>query len=165
MLSHHFHALSLLALLAMNFYRYLATHYPLFHRTSVTKRRLLTLLAILIIVQVTLLLMCINNSVITRSVVVLVFLIFISPLMLFINYKLFTIAKRSRRNNGISPEMEKTFSWKNISSCLLAVVCFVVLSIPSFLYTGLKIAAKNKDTSSILVLIVGLWAKTIASLN
>ena len=45
-----FLAFSLLALLVMNFDRYLATSYPFFHRTSVTKGRLLTLLAILIIV-------------------------------------------------------------------------------------------------------------------
>ena len=42
---------SLFALLVMNFDRYLATSYPIFHRTSVTKGRLLTLLAILIIVK------------------------------------------------------------------------------------------------------------------
>jgi hypothetical protein len=46
-----FLAFSLLALLVMNFDRYLATSYPIFHRTSVTKGRLLTLLAILIIVD------------------------------------------------------------------------------------------------------------------
>jgi type II secretory pathway component PulM len=36
---------SLFALLVMIFVRYLATSYPIFHRTSVTKGRLLTLLA------------------------------------------------------------------------------------------------------------------------
>ena len=45
---------SLFALLVMNFDRYLATSYPIFHRTSVTKGKLLTLLAILIIVEITL---------------------------------------------------------------------------------------------------------------
>jgi hypothetical protein len=48
-----FVSFSLLALLVMNFDRYLATYYPIFHRTSVTKGRLLTLLAILITVEVT----------------------------------------------------------------------------------------------------------------
>jgi multisubunit Na+/H+ antiporter MnhB subunit len=49
-----FFAFSLFALLVMSFDRYLATSYPIFHRTSVTKGRLLTLLAILIIIEVTL---------------------------------------------------------------------------------------------------------------
>jgi hypothetical protein len=47
------HGFSLFTLLVMNFDRYLATSYPIFHRTSVTKGRLLTLLAILIIVEIT----------------------------------------------------------------------------------------------------------------
>ena len=38
---------SLLALLVMSVDRYLATHYPLFHRTSVTKKKLLTLFTFL----------------------------------------------------------------------------------------------------------------------
>ena len=164
-ISNIFLGLSLLALLVMNFDRYLATHYPLFHRTSVTKRRLLTLFATLSIVHLTLLLMSINDSIITYSVLVLVFLICVSPPMVFINYKLFTIAKRRRRNNEISPEMKKTFSWKNISSCLLAVVCFALLSIPAFVYTGLRIASKNKDISLNKTFIVALWAKTITSMN
>ena len=56
---------SLFALLVMNFDRYLATSYPIFHRTSVTKGRLLTLLAILIIVEITLKVMSVNDFVIS----------------------------------------------------------------------------------------------------
>ena len=47
-----FHAFSVLALLVMSFDRYLATSYPLFHRTCVTKGRLLTFLAILMMFEV-----------------------------------------------------------------------------------------------------------------
>ena len=49
--SNIFLGFSLLALLVMNFDRYLATYYPIFHRTSVTKGRLLTFLVILIIFE------------------------------------------------------------------------------------------------------------------
>ena len=59
---------SLFALLVMNFDRYLATSYPIFHRTSVTKGRLLTLLAILIIVEITLKVMSVNDFVISDGV-------------------------------------------------------------------------------------------------
>jgi hypothetical protein len=52
-LTNIFVVFSLFALLVMNFDRCLATSYPIFHRTSVTKGRLLTLLAILIIVEIT----------------------------------------------------------------------------------------------------------------
>ena len=114
---------SLLVLLVMNFDRYSATYYPIFHRTSVTKGRLLTLLAIQITVGVTLLLISFNDFVISHEVFFLIFIIIIFPPMLFINYKLFAVARKSRRNTGISAEIKKTFSWKNISCCLLAIAC------------------------------------------
>ena len=157
---------SLLALLVMNFERYLATSYPIFHRTSVTKGRLLTLLAILISVDLTLTLMSVNDFVISFQVHVLIFFIIISLPMLFINYKLFTFVRKCRRNNGMSPQMKKTFSFKNISSCLLAVACYVVLSIPVFVYIGLKITSKKETTTMCdNVVVAGLWASTIGAMN
>ena len=80
---------SLFALLVMNFDRYLATSYPIFHRTSVTKGRLLTLLAILIIVEITLVAMSVNELVISYQVHIRILCILVIPAMLFINYKLF----------------------------------------------------------------------------
>ena len=155
---------SLLVLLVMNFDRYLATSYPIFHRTSVTKGRLLTLLAILISVYLAFALMSVNNILISFEVGVLIFFILFFLAMVFINYKLFTIARKSRRNKQMSPEMKKSFSLKNISTCLLAVPCFVVLSIPVLVYSGLSIT--SKDTSTLNnASIAGLWAKTISSMN
>ena len=144
-----FNTFSLLALLVMNFDRYLATSYPIFHRTSVTKGRLLTLLAILITVKVILLLISFNDFVIPYQVGLLIFFIILIPPMLLMNYELFTVARKSRRRNGISPEIKKTFSWKNRSSCLLAAVCFVVLNIPVFVYIGLRTTLTKKNLLSI----------------
>ena len=152
---------SSLALLVMNFDRYLATYYPIFHRTSVTKGRLLTLLAILITVEVTLLLISFNNFVIGLLIIIII----IFPPMLFMNYKLFAVVRKSRRNNRISPETKKTFSLKNISTCLLAVVCFVVVRIPGFVYIGLTTTMSEKKLNLDNVFVAGLWASTIASMN
>ena len=58
-----FQAFSLLALLVMNLDRYLATSYPLFHRTSVTKGSLLTFRAILMMIEVCSALMSLNDDV------------------------------------------------------------------------------------------------------
>ena len=147
----------------VNFDRYLAISYPIFHRTSVTKGKLLTLLATLIVVELTLYLMSVNDL-ISNPVFVLICFIIISPPMLFINYKLFTIARKTRRNNGISPEMKKSFSWKNISSCLLAVACFVVLCTLASTYVG--ISANLKDPSTLnKTHIAAFLGKTIASMN
>jgi hypothetical protein len=160
-----FNSFSLVALLVMNFDRYLATYYPIFHRTSVTKGRLLTLLAILITVDVTLLLITFNDFVIPFHLAFLICIITIFSAMLFINYKLFAVARKNRRNNGISPEMKNSFSLKNISSCLLAVACLVVLNIPVFVYIGLSINSTAKEFIFDNAFLAGLWASTIGAMN
>jgi hypothetical protein len=156
---------SLLALLVMNFDRYLATSYPIFHRTSVTKGRLLTLLAILISIDLTLALMSVNDFLISMQVHILILFVIVIPPMLFINYKLFAVARKCRRNNGISPEMKRTFSLKNISSCLLAVACLAVLSIPVLVYIGLRITSKYDASVLDNGQIAAFCSGTIISMN
>ena len=155
---------SLFALLVMNFDRYLATSYPIFHRTSVTKRRLLTLLAILIIVEVTLAVMNANYFV-SFQVHGLILCILLFPAMLFINYKLFLVVRKSHKNKRISPHMKKTFPLKNISSCLLVVACVVVLSIPWFVYIGLRINSPETGYTLDNANFAWMWGITISSMN
>ena len=156
---------SLFALLVMNFERYLATSYPIFHRKSVTKGRLLTLLAILNIVEVILKVMSVNHSVISNQVHAVMFLSFFIPAMLFINGKLYLAVRKSRKNKRISDEMKKTFPLKNISSCLLVVVCVVVLSIPTWVYIGLRINSIETTYTLNSGNIALLWGKTTALMN
>ena len=160
----HFLGFSILALLVMSFDRYLATHYPIFHRTSVTKRRLLTVFGILSIIQAALSLMSVNNF-ISLDLHGLIFLIIVGPPMVFINYKLFIIARKSRRNNEISAEIKKSFSFKNISSCLLVVVCLVVLQFPSIIYIGLAMASKETPVLSDKLKLALLWTNTSVAIN
>ena len=54
--------------------------------------------------------------------------------------------EKSKKQTGITGE-EKNVLSENISSCLLAAVCFVIFSIPVFLYSGLKTALKKKNTT------------------
>ena len=162
---HIFIGISLNALLVMNVDRYLATHYPIFHRTSVTKRKLLTLFAFLVTIQITVIAISINDLVISKEVALLTTGITLFPPILFINYKLSTVARKSRRNKEISPEMKKSFSLNNISSCLLVVACLIVLSIPTFVYTGLKLTSKQTEFASDNTRIAGLWITTTASIN
>ena len=159
-----FFAFSLLALLVMNFDRYLATYYPLFHRTSVTKGKLLGLLGILSILGVPFLMLTANDIIFSYKVGLLICFGILFPPMLFFNYKLFIIARKNRRNNATSPEIKKTFSMKNVSNCLLAVGCFVVLSIPVFVYSGLKLTLKDTLTLE-SENIVALWSRSISSMN
>ena len=155
-------AFSLFALLVMNFDRYLATSYPIFHRTSVTKRKLLTLLAILIIVEIILTVMSVDNFVISYQVYVSILCSLLIPAMLFINYKLFLVVRKSRKNKRISPDMKKTFSLKNISSCLLVVACLVVFSIPGFVYIGLRINSPRTRYTWDNANLAAMWAVTIS---
>ena len=156
---------SLFALLVMNFDRYLATSYPIFHRTSVTKRRLLILLAILIIVEITLTVMSVNGFVNSYQGHILIISIIFFPAMLFINYKLFLVVRKSRKKKRISPEMKKSFSLKNISSCLLAVACGVVVSTPGCVYVGLRINSPETRYTLDNANLAGFWAITIALMN
>jgi hypothetical protein len=160
-----FLAFSLFALLVMNFDRYLATSYPIFHRTSVTKGRLLTLLATLIIVEITLNAMSVNNFVISFQVHGLIYCILLIPPMLFINYKLFLVVRKSRKNKIISTDMKKKFSLKNVSSCLLVVACVVVFSIPIFVYIGLRINSPETIYTLDNANLAGMWTITIASMS
>ena len=150
---------SVLALFVMSFDQYLATHHPISHRASVTKGKLLTLFIFLVIIKITILAISVIHQVIPYGLLIFG-IIFVSP-MLFINYKLFTIASKRRRNKQISPEMKKSFSLKNISSCLLVVACLIGLSIVSLVYVLLKLTLKEKEFPEL----VGLWARTVASMN
>jgi hypothetical protein len=62
--------------------------------------------------------------------------------------------------------MKKTFSLKNISSCLLAVACSVVVSIPTFVHIGLII---NSPPETIYTLdnatLAWMWVVTISLMN
>ena len=154
-----------LALLVMSVDQYLATHYPLFHRTSVTKKKLLTLFIFLFFIQITVTIMSINDLVIPYQVGLLILgILFISPIM-FINYKLFTVTRKSCRNNGISPEIKKSFSLKNISSCLLVVACLLALFIPLSVYIVLRLTSKENENTLDNAEIAGLWVATILSMN
>ena len=159
-----FFVFSYFALLVMNFDRYLATSYPIFHRTSVTKGRLVTLLAILNIVEIIFTVMSTNDFVLSYQVHGLIRCILVIPPMLFINYKLFLVVRKSRRNKRISPDMKKT-SLKNISSCLLAVACVVVLSIPWSVYIGLRINSPETKETLDNANLAWMWAVTISLMN
>ena len=157
--------LVLFALLVMNFDRYLATSYPIFHRTSVTKRRLLTLLATLIVVEVILKVMSVNDFLISNQWHAAIFFSLFIPPMLFINYKLFLVVMKSRKNKSMSPEIKKKFSLKHISSCLLIVACLVVLSIPLGVYIGLRINSSETTYTLDNANLAATWARTIALMN
>ena len=74
---------SFLTLLVMNIERYLGTYYPIFHRTSVTRRRLLTVLAMFLIPPTTLIIISVDDLIISPSVCSIIFMVLFFPSFTF----------------------------------------------------------------------------------
>jgi hypothetical protein len=109
--------------------------------------------------------MSVNEFVISYQVHIIIICILFIPSMFVINYKLFLVVRKSHKNKRISPEIKKTFSLKNISSCLLVVTCLVVISIPVFVYIGLRINSTETTYTLNNTGLAAIWAKTIALMN
>ena len=153
---------SLLALFVMSIDRYLAMAHPLFHRVSVTKRRLLCLLAALCVFYSILAAGFVHEFLITPYVAVSIFFGVISPPFFLINCKLLMIVKRERRTTAESRNATTIVKLKNISTCLLAVACFALLSIPVLITIGIHSTGQGTSTSGRLS---WLWALTVMCIN
>ena len=152
---------SFFALLVINLERYLGTYYPIYHRTSVTRRRLLTFLAMLLIFE-TVLIILVIVKVIPPAAGTVIFVVIAFPPFMFINYKLYRISKQNRRNNAISPQKRSKINLKNVSSCLLAAACVLVLSIPSGLHVVFSFLGKERTTNAKLS---EIWGITLYTMN
>ena len=147
-----------ITLLTMNIERYLSTAHPLFHRRSVTKRRLVALLALLQVVDFvfTILQVFLPTSVyIICSIVVIV--IFLASIF-FMNYKMFMIAMVAKRNGN----RRSAVNFKTASTCLLAVLCFLFSSIPLILHLFFEIFSTFNDD---VLVSYYLWAVTAVAMD
>ena len=111
-----FYAYSFLLLLVMSIDQYLGAYYPIFHRTSVTRRRLLTFLAMLLISYTTLHVFSTSDMIISRISVVVIFAVVVFLPLVYLNFKLFKITREVRRRKAALPEKRTTINLKNISS-------------------------------------------------
>ena len=156
-------AFSFHILLVMSIERYLGAYYPIFHRTSVTRRRLLTLLATLLIFQANMFVISGNDIIISRALVLIIFVVALFPSLVYLNFKLFKISREVQRRKATSPEKRTTISLKSISTCLLAVACLVVVSIPSSTYILFNMDTENKQTTNARLSFT--WVTTILTMN
>ena len=154
---------SVIALLVLSFERYLGAYYPFFHRTSVTRRRLLTLLAILFILPIILVTISVNGLVISFPMALMIFFVFVFPPFAFINYKLFKISRKMRRDNITSPNVAIfRVNLKKISTCLLAVACLVLMYTPAFFFIAFNFAEKLTSENT---MVSRVWTATISAAN
>ena len=161
--SNLFIGFSILALLVMTIERYLGAYYPILHRTSVTRRRLLTLLAVLFILPFILMMISLNDSVISLPVALAIFFAIIFPPIIFLNYKLFKMSRKMRRDNTASPE-ESTLhvNLKKIHTCLLAVACLMLMYTPAFFFIAFNFAEKSNSKNT---MVSRFWSVTVATTN
>ena len=159
-----FFGFSLYALLVMSIERCLGAYYPIFHRTSVTRRRLLTLLAILLIPHATFNVISTNDIIISRTLCLIIFTIVVFSPLMYLNFKLFKISTEVRRRKATSPEKRTTINLKSISSCSLAVACLLVLSISASVYIVFDIISQNGQASNVMLL-SRFWVITIYTIN
>ena len=158
-----FYGFSFLALLVLTIERYLGSYYPIFHRTSVTRRRLLTLLAVLSTFMITLYAISTNDMMKSRPLAVVIFMIAVFLPLLYLNFKLLKISREVRRRKTTSPEKRTTINLKTISSCLLVVACVVVLSISAIVCIAFITNIENEEVTNTALSFV--WAETIYILN
>ena len=158
-----FSAFSLFALLVMSIERYLGAYYPIFHRASVTRHRLLTLLAILLSFQTPLKVISIHNMIIPRTVHPVFIMIAVFLALVFLNFKLFKISREVRRRILTSPEKRARVNLKSISTCLLVVACLVVLSIPACVNIIFNMNTENQEASNVRLSFI--WIATFFTMN
>ena len=155
-----FFAFSFVALLLMSIERYLGASYPMFHHTSVTSRRLLTLLAIMLIVPTVMYTISRMNLIISATLSLIILLGLFLPLFIFVNLKLFIIAKKVNRERAVSTGIKRTrMNLKNISSALWAVACLLLLYIPASV--EIVFAEKSKNAARLSY----IWLETSIIMN
>ena len=153
-----FLVLSPLTLLVMNIERYLGACYPIFHHTSVTRRKLLTFLVILLIPSAVVYMIS-RYGVISFPMFFMVFAVIFVPPFTFVNFKLFAIARKLHRERA--PERRTAANFKNISTGLWVVACFMLLSIPH----SVNVAFFLTEKSSKNVRLSYVWALTCVTMN
>ena len=154
--------LSMVSLMTMCIERYLGVYYPIFHKTSVTRRRLLILLAIFTILPTTTTIISTNDLVISVEVALSIYMAIFIPPFIFFNYKLFKFSRKMRRQNATSPEKRRKIRLQNVSTCLLAVACLVFVSIPASVYVVFGLMEGKMSENSWLCIV---WVGTAQVMN
>ena len=160
---------SMFALLTLSVERFLALKYPFFHETGVTKKRLLLLLAFLMIMSVSLSLLVHFAGKTFRNIFVTVLLVFFCFVFIYLNYKMFIIAKSKRNmNRAVTSSYQEGKRWKmnfnNISTCSLAVACFFVCSFPQIIYSVLCLTSETLPNDR-RIRLFHIWSNTLVLMN
>ena len=165
---------SMFALLTLNIERFLVLTTPFFHKTRVTKGRLMLFMALLMIIPVALVPFYYSKMSIIGDSTISVVLLFILFAFIFLNYKILAIVKSKRDDVRIAPTGIATLShqqrnilkkkYKNISTCSLAVGCFFVCFCPEVITAIWRFTSKvpRDDRQAVLN---KFWSNTLVAMN
>ena len=166
---------SMSALFTLNVERILALTCPFFHQASVTKTRLLCFLAFVTIVIGGLPpLVYFNTNRTILNILMAVYIILVLFLLIYGNYRIFTIAKSKREDRRVAPttaasstderKKKRILNLKTISTCWLAVGCVFVCFCPQIINSTLRSGSETPFYDS-QVLLFNLWSNTFVSIN
>ena len=160
---------SISALVILSVERFLALKYPFFHQTAVTKKTLSLSLGFFVFITVSLSSsLFFDGSIFGKIVIGFVSLFLL--LFIYLNYNIFIIAKSKRKGNTTyTPnDREETkgraLNLKQISTCSMAVGCFLICFFPRILFSVLHL------TSDVLSynrpsLVFRIWSSTFLTMN
>ena len=150
--------LAFCALLTMNIDRYLAIAHPLFHKTSVTKSRLLKLMLVL---QLPLLVVPFSSSIAYLwklcNIIPAVFVAILVTVMLFINGRMFVITQSKTRAIAVQ-RSTRSVEVKRCHTCLVVMACFLICVSPAIAYNALRFHGITFDG------MFRFWAATAATM-
>ena len=170
-----FGGFSMLALLTLNCERFLALTFPFFHQSRVTRSRLVLFQVILMVILVSLSPFIQLNGESFLNRLVTAFVVFNSCVFIYLNYKMFIIAKSKRseeKSTRVSSvagtnqqeSIKRELNFKKISTCSLAVSCFVICSFPPAVYTASRFASKTPSYDK-RIWLIHIWTNTFVCMN
>ena len=164
---------SMFALLTLSIERFLALTFPFFHQNGVTKRRIVLFQAfwMTIILSLSPLLYFYEDT--TTNIFKTVFVLFLLFLFIYLNYKIFIIAKSKRKDDRVTPtsaatasshqEGKRKINLKKTSTCCLTVGCFFICYFPQIMYSVLLFTETiTYDRHGRLF---NLWTTTFVAMN
>ena len=160
--------LSAQALLLLTIERYLAILYPFFHQQSVTRRKLVLGICILLIFLKGIIVLCILKDKISNMVALIYLLISLS-LLTYLNYKMFLVAKSKRTNQvDSSPthQGQRFRIWsRKFTTCPFAVICYFVCSCPTLVFLILHLTSSKVNFLDREAIQFYLWSTTFFLMN
>lgn len=153
---------SMFALLTLNIERFLGISYPLFHRASVTRKRLMFILASSIFFTIILSTLSFRKLIIPDNLLVTICMSTLLSLFVLLNWKMIKIARSKCKRNKVVPSSKVNF--KKASTCSLTVWCLIICASPEIVLSSFCLAWKIPLYDE-KVLLFTHWIVTIMAMN